>query len=1035
MANKKWSKATRQVPIGKKNRTALLPYSIQKELEARQGPTKGYHQAGSDPYAFVTGTDSDEPTWQSPQQRQISRKELRKKRRVQQRQQKHEHQLMRKKQRVGLAAEAFLPAREGQLSNKRSKRLMNRQAPEEGMTVGFSTKEREELSNPLASGSEECGRPADDGSIGAAAATLKTQQQKQGVAPLHEDLRLLERRLCKHTGGTQDTEETRSRRMQKLRQELNEDGFDFELQGVLDDILSSRDQPSRACSTGREKIDARSPLETAGHDSERLQAKGRAGAGCRNKADGESVGNAANVLKRQQQQHSGTDGLQDAFRLLEKRLLAHGGERKGGETSATDRRKKLREELEKDGFDLELQDILDDILVCFAHTSQSVQHSLIYLREITVEPQGGGSRDNQQLHPLGCSVCAQGTGAGCESGVDASDDEVTRIEAMSAFKGHEAQDEDESRPQPKTYVAPHRRHEAGEADAATANGLTVEAVKVEVVRALNRISEGNAEPVFHHLLRVLQRNSAKLQSHHSGEKQSSDEVHAYTVGVRHLVCEQLMQSCIKSRFSTNSLIATQTALCCALSKTWDMELCREFLGSLAVCFSTYFAKSLSLRTQQPEAVVADTASLVTRHSVVGLCCLYDFGFISPRLFVELIRRVAGLRDTKASEESKISLSDYRVELLLLLLRLGGGKLRQDDAKLFTSTWKQLQGLVQTHDGRAEPRADVGASHAADELPAEAGRLRALILELQDLKAGKQKDSLMLVKASQDAMRRWLSSNSVFGPTLLTAQYQIDGSWDALEQEDELEGLRLNMLVSQYFCSQVPLLRMQVTQVVAVTMQCCMQEKMYNEFYGMVLSRLCGVCGCRALSAGEEATCLCFFLPDKAAARYRRTVQRGLAAQVSAAHGFSLRRLLNLAKLTAFQIRLGITDLRIVRFLNFEGSVEGRSSLGLTGKLGIFLREVCIELLSTAAPRASSPSVEHGAKEVAAGYFSCLHSMSDICEVFIALLQDVVLPSAQPDGRSSKRTHTVESTEAGKTLKASIVEAALNALLSHQRPEP
>ncbi|KAL8272039.1 hypothetical protein Esti_004163 [Eimeria stiedai] len=976
---------------------------------------------------------------------------------------------MRKKRRMGLDAEAFVSLGDGKLSINRSSRLRNSRALRKGKTVGSSGDEDED-SRSLASGSENFRRPEDDGSIGAAAAALKKQQQEQTVDTLHEEIRLLERRLCKHKCDTKDTEDARGRRMQKLRQELTEDGLDFELQSVLDDILSTRDQPATSCSIEKKEIDvivhARArgsyispgmPLKEApGQFAERIRAGGRGSAACRIEADGESAGTAGNELNRQQQQRSGADRLQEEVRLLEKRLFTHRGERRGAGASATDRRKKLREELEKDGFDLELQDILDNILLGRLWPSKK---RILFFVLCHIAADGNSRSSNSPK---------SGDFSDLESGFNASEEAATCIQPMSALKGFEILDGDESRSQPKTYVAPHRRQEASETDAATPNGLTVEAVKVEI-----------------------------LQSQHGGGKQSSEEVQAYTVGVRHLLCEQLMQSCIKSRFSTNSLIATQTALCCALSKMWDVELCREFLRCLAVFFSKHFVKSLSLRTQQPEVVAADTASLVTRHSVVGLCCLYDFGFVSPRLFVELIRRVAGLGDAETSKESSSSLSDYRVELLLLLLRLGGGKLRQDDANLFTSTWKQLQGLVQTHRERAGLRADKGAPHAADELPAEAGRLRALIMELQDLKAGKQKDRLMLVKASQDAMRRWLNSNSVFKPTLLTAQYQIDGSWGALElgerpdlpkaaaavadfqrhqrlraknvaaaadatvvgalassMQHKASVLRFNTDLQKalFECLMIAngpddalralqksgyltLKKNTVTQIVAVTMQCCLQEKMYNEFYGMVLSRLCGICGCRALSVGEEATCMCFLLPDKAAARYRRTIQRGLAAQVSAAHGFPLRRLLNLATLTAFLIRLGITDLRIVRFLSFESSVGGHSPMGLTGKLGVFLREVCVELLCTSSPRASSPPAEHGLKNVAAEYFSCLRPMNDICEVFTALLQDVVLPDAKADGRNAKEIHTVKSTDGGKAVKASVVKAALNALMSHQQPEP
>lgn len=40
-----------------------------------------------------------------------------------------------------------------------------------------------------------------------------------------------------------------------------------------------------------------------------------------------------------------------------------------------------------------------------------------------------------------------------------------------------------------------------------------------------------------------------------------------------------------------------------------------------------------------------------------------------------------------------------------------------------------------------------------------------------------------------------------------------------------------------------------------------------------------------------------------------------------------------------QIRLGVADLRIVRFLNFDSAEGEQGPMGLSGKLGVFLREV------------------------------------------------------------------------------------------------
>lgn len=120
---------------------------------------------------------------------------------------------------------------------------------------------------------------------------------------------------------------------------------------------------------------------------------------------------------------------------------------------------------------------------------------------------------------------------------------------------------------------------------------------------------------------------------------------------------------------------------------------------------------------------ADAASLTARHALVGVCCLYDFGFVSSRLFVDLIRRVAGLSEgsTGASTPNQ-ELSDYRVELLVLLLRLGGAKLRQDDALLFAALWKDLQDLIEAHQGASGAREIKRPTSGAEEPLTETGRL-------------------------------------------------------------------------------------------------------------------------------------------------------------------------------------------------------------------------------------------------------------------------------------------------------------------------
>lgn len=63
----------------------------------------------------------------------------------------------------------------------------------------------------------------------------------------------------------------------------------------------------------------------------------------------------------------------------------------------------------------------------------------------------------------------------------------------------------------QVYVAPRRRRQCAHACSVGGSPVSLETVKVEVVRALNRVSEGNAEPVLHQLLAVLNRSALKVR--------------------------------------------------------------------------------------------------------------------------------------------------------------------------------------------------------------------------------------------------------------------------------------------------------------------------------------------------------------------------------------------------------------------------------------------------------------------------------------------------------------------------------------------
>ncbi|OEH74459.1 hypothetical protein cyc_00319 [Cyclospora cayetanensis] len=1072
--------------IHRSHSTTRLPSCLRKELKELEDPSSGVDSGGSS-----CMSDAEQQGLGQQQQRQLPRKARRKLLRVQQRQQKKEHQRVRKRQRMAQYAEDCTGTQQPSPATRKAK------AP---------SRKAEGLNRQACSSEEEAGWS--NGSD--------------------------ERRLGLRKSDKQNIEASRAKAQAKLREELKGDGFDLELQDILDDILAKKSFKGRLSDVDAQEPDGTSEAFDADSVGTRKSEDEYERYGV--SLDSGSIGAAAATLKQEQQQQKehpdDRDALRRQLQILEKRLGINRG--RGPETEAlrVKRRKKLREELEEDGFDSSLQDILDDIV-------------------------GAGE---EREDAAGTDAEAPDDEAGALSGYEEEDaytmdgdanwpeerDSASDTDSSDSVKGIASAQEGsskstqlreghESAAGSQVYVAPHRRREGHAGSSHSAQVLSLDSIKLEVVRALNRVSEGNTEPVLHQLLRVLQRSAAEVRRELGDGAEATEALQTYTSRVRQLLCDQLMQSCIRSRFSTNSLIATQTALCCALGKMWDIELCHDFLVALAIDFSKHFPKALIQRTRQPENGATDTDSLITRHAVVGFCCLYDFGFASPRLFVELIQRVAGSQRTTTAAGDTVptttELSDFRVELLLLLLRLGGEKLRQDDSVLFSTTWKDLQGLVKMLQNDSRARESGQALCATEEHSAEtgglqvlfclllkqefqrenesvcmgdvssramlSGRQRALLLELQDLKSGKQKDRLMVVKASQDAMRRWLRTSSVFGPTLLAAQFQIDGSWVALErghrpdlssraaeaarfqQHQHLQAgsaasapdavavgaaanrlqqkaslLRLNTELQQrlFECfmmasspddclrllqkaGHLSLKRNFVIQTVAVAMQCCLQEKLYNPFYGIVLSRLCGLCGCGNTANGcSTASCKCFLLCEKGAARYRRTIQRGLAAQASAAHGFSVRRLLNLAKLTAAMICLHVVDLRIVRFLSFDSAGEEQGPMGLSGKLGVFLREVCVELLCCPTAAASPFPAAADWEQTAVGLFKCLGPMSDICEAFITLMQDVILPEAEACDTAANSAGAASKGCAESTLKVSVVKSAIRALMAYREPE-
>lgn len=183
---------------------------------------------------FSPGSDSDKPGSQPPQERQPSRKERRKRLRELRQRQKQEHQRARKRGRV----EQIFKLEEKLQGRKQERREhMAENEPVSMISRHAAALEQDESQlGDSDSVIDTHGASADSISIGGAAGALKEQQQRPDSDRLQAELQLLEKRLGIRNNG-RDSEEARARRKQKIRQELSEDGFDLELQDILDQIL------------------------------------------------------------------------------------------------------------------------------------------------------------------------------------------------------------------------------------------------------------------------------------------------------------------------------------------------------------------------------------------------------------------------------------------------------------------------------------------------------------------------------------------------------------------------------------------------------------------------------------------------------------------------------------------------------------------------------------------------------------------------------------------------------------------------------
>ncbi|CBZ54604.1 conserved hypothetical protein [Neospora caninum Liverpool] len=693
--------------------------------------------------------------------------------------------------------------------------------------------------------------------------------------------------------------------------------------------------------------------------------------------------------------------------------------------------------------------------------------------------------------------------------------------------------------------------------------------------SFNRVSEGNVEVILQQissdvkaaLTQVL--SSALPQPSSASSPLNPRDVRAlrreqevwFFREVNASVVRLLMQSVVESKFSTASLIATQTAVCCGLSCLLDASLCPEFLSALGRAFRKFFPLSASLSSAEPREESGASVGLYIRHILMALCFLFDFNVFRPDVFLGLLQRLSSPQTSAKGETGqdarKGNLSEFQVECLLLVLRLGGGKLRNENPALFKEAWTFLMKRVRDGEGSEEvPRdpsheqeqqfddlsrdeqrarlAGVPTNFQAEmrhrresERAGSTGRLHYLVRELEELKNNKASTIHLASRASQEAMRRWLQTSPFLAQSPLR-QCGGDGkavlvnasSWEEVEQglpasspslaavsaslrsvgssrktlggvdeerktclgtagnekalldlatklrlhSEEQKKIFLAVMSAEgpndavkRLLQIVPQTKQKknfVTTAVAVLLHVSLQQAAFNPFYALVLARLCSRCSCASWQSDEEAKpenllpspfpplggakgegrirerapCACLLLPEKEGKNFRRVTQRGVAAQNSASHGFPLRRLLHLARLEAFLIRIGVVELRVTRFISFEGEKgQADAHMGLSGKLGFFLRELCVELLCS-PPFASVPLPAPPSPSSPLLPFLSLSALPDVREAFLVVLEDVLLPEAKKGARKGKtkggKTSLVAECTPGRKGKCSRVSGAV-----------
>uniref|UniRef100_A0A0G4G3F9 MI domain-containing protein n=1 Tax=Chromera velia CCMP2878 TaxID=1169474 RepID=A0A0G4G3F9_9ALVE len=563
------------------------------------------------------------------------------------------------------------------------------------------------------------------------------------------------------------------------------------------------------------------------------------------------------------------------------------------------------------------------------------------------------------------------------------------------------------------YVPPHLRRKLLEQQmAASASGSSCSAAEIEkkiktacafvqpkLTGLINRLTEGNLEPVSQQLLQLLRKHFGgpsltDREGEGKGGKEKKKEIERerqqWHNAAADVITQAVCKSSIQNPRSTASLVGTQTASLLMLHTLFDVRIGANFMATLIRTVRTELPAVDALAALEGDESMAAAADelnaeqqgmedrrLFLRHAILAVAFLFDYQALDPSLVFALFRKLAGEGDGDRPPNAA------RVDLLLLLLRFAGPRLRSETPTSFRDI---LNFLLQ----RAGATAGSGGGGGVKENGEAPKRIQFLIKDLQDLKNNKASSAasdrfaaLRRILQQSPVMRGMKPQEFVIGggggdaskglalwsdlesgrvsadalvASLKTAEAsgrQMTAQMMSEETENPLFALaakhrmssdvQKNIFVALMGSESVDDAVSRVSEAVVAAGK--LRAKGGQSSGSSLMPHVAAValhCALHETAFNEFycdfAAALCR-LPGSAGKKYSRVFRQAVAAQLSRLSDLTTRKVLHLARFLSEMVIEDLIPLSSIRFLDFS-SMEGER--GLQGRLGLFLRQESAE---------------------------------------------------------------------------------------------